>query len=235
MLRVDIKTGGYHGKEEVIKNIGFTVEKGELVGLIGANGAGKSTTISAILGLLPHMDGVISLHTSNTKYAYIPEHPVFYEYLTFWEHIELLAAAHSLQRENWEPKAEALLETFHMSHAKHDYISQMSKGMKQKTMLIMGFLAEPELYIIDEPFIGLDPTAVYDFLELLKQERKRGAAILMCTHVLDTAEKICDRFLVVSEGTLLADGRLEQIQETCALPNSSLMECFRAIVGRVSI
>jgi ABC-2 type transport system ATP-binding protein len=232
MLRVDIQTGGYEGKKEVIKNIGFTIHKGELVGLIGANGAGKSTTIQAILGLLPHMEGVVSL---NTKYAYIPEHPIFYEYLTLWEHIELLAATHGLQREKWEPKAEELLGKFHMGHARHDYIAEFSKGMKQKTMLIMGFLAEPELYIIDEPFIGLDPTAVYDFLKLLEQERQRGVAILMCTHVLDTAEKICDRFLVVSEGTLLADGNMEQIQHICARPNQSLMECFRVIVERASI
>ncbi|MDA1949420.1 ABC transporter ATP-binding protein [Bacillus cereus] len=232
MLKVNIRSAGYEIGEKIIHDIAFSIEKGELVALIGANGAGKSTTIKTILGLLVNMDGEISFGEKKNSYAYVPEHPTYYDYLTLWEHIELLMAARGSEMGSWEERAEQLLHTFRMNKHKHEYLSKFSKGMKQKSMLILAFLTEPDFYIIDEPFIGLDPVATKEFLNYLYKEKERGAGILLCTHVLDTAEKICERFLLISQGILVADGHLESIQILAEMPGSSLLDCFDVIVRR---
>ncbi|MES5866912.1 ATP-binding cassette domain-containing protein [Bacillus cereus group sp. RP32] len=232
MLDVNIRSAGYDIGEKIIHDIAFSIEKGELVALIGANGAGKSTTIKTMLGLLVNMNGEISFGEKKNPYAYVPEHPTYYDYLTLWEHIELLMAARENEVGSWERKAEELLHMFRMDKHKHEYLSKFSKGMKQKSMLILAFLTEPDFYIIDEPFIGLDPVATKEFLSYLYKEKERGAGILLCTHVLDTAERICERFLLISQGTLVADGNLESIQALAEMPGSSLLDCFDVIVRR---
>ncbi|SIQ43918.1 ABC-2 type transport system ATP-binding protein [Bacillus cereus] len=232
MLDVNIRSAGYDIGEKTIHDIAFSIEKGELVALIGANGAGKSTTIKTMLGLLVNMNGEISFGEKKNPYAYVPEHPTYYEYLTLWEHIELLMAARENAVGSWERKAEELLHMFRMDKHKHEYLSKFSKGMKQKSMLILAFLTEPDFYIIDEPFIGLDPVATKEFLSYLYKEKERGAGILLCTHVLDTAERICERFLLISQGTLVADGHLESIQKLAEMPGNSLLDCFDVIVRR---
>ncbi|EEL00812.1 ABC transporter-related protein [Bacillus cereus BDRD-ST26] len=232
MLEVNIRSAGYEIGEKTIHDIAFSIEQGELVALIGANGAGKSTTIKTMLGLLINVDGEISFGEKKNPYAYVPEHPTYYDYLTLWEHIELLMAARENEAGSWERKAEELLHLFRMDKHKHEYLSKFSKGMKQKSMLILAFLTEPDFYIIDEPFIGLDPVATKEFLSYLYKEKERGAGILLCTHVLDTAERICERFLLISQGTLVADGHLEAIQTLAEMPGSSLLDCFDVIVRR---
>ncbi|MFY0164195.1 MULTISPECIES: ABC transporter ATP-binding protein [Bacillus] len=232
MLEVNIHSAGYEIGEKTIHDIAFSIEKGELVALIGAYGAGKSTTIKTMLGLLVNVNGEISFGEKKNPYAYVPEHPTYYDYLTLWEHIELLMAALGNEVGSWERKAEELLHLFRMDKHKHEYLSKFSKGMKQKSMLILAFLTEPDFYIIDEPFIGLDPVATKEFLSYLYKEKDRGAGILLCTHVLDTAERICERFLLISQGTLVADGHLEAIQTLAKMPGSSLLDCFDVIVRR---
>lgn len=228
-LRVKIEEAGYEGRSGVIRDMEFTVGAGELVGLIGPNGAGKSTTIKAVLGLLKDVKGTVEFAGGRPSYAYIPEQPVLYEELTLWEHLRLAASAFGLKEQAFEERAEQLLKRFRLQGAKHDLPSSFSKGMQQKLMLLIGFLHEPELYIVDEPFIGLDPRAIKDFLEMLEAERSRGAGILMSTHVLDTAEKICSSFLLVSDGTIIARGDLEAVRETSGLPGASLFDCFHAL------
>jgi ABC-2 type transport system ATP-binding protein len=226
-LRVNIEEAGYDGRSGVIKNIAFTVQSGELVGLIGPNGAGKSTTIKAVLGLLKDVKGKVEFAGGRPSYAYIPEQPVLYEELTLWEHLRLAASAFGLDEPTFEERAESLLKRFRLAGARNDLPSSFSKGMQQKLMLIIGFLHEPDLYIVDEPFIGLDPRAIRDFLDMLDAERQRGAGVLMSTHVLDTAEKICSSFLLVNDGSLIAQGDLAAIREACGLPAASLFECFQ--------
>ncbi|MCY8673217.1 ABC transporter ATP-binding protein [Bacillus haynesii] len=224
-LKVHIEKSGYEEEKPVIENISFAVGEGELVGLIGPNGAGKSTTIKTILGLTRHMAGQIKWpETSN--YAYIPEQPSFYDELTLWEHITALGTFLQEDESSFLPRANRLIERFSLEHALHDYPGNFSKGMQQKLMLIHAFLMQPDLYIIDEPFIGLDPIASRLFLDMLKEEQKRGAGILLCTHVLDTAEKICDRFLLISNGRLMLEGTLAELQEKTGLSDGSLLDCF---------
>ncbi|MCL6458692.1 MAG: ABC transporter ATP-binding protein [Gorillibacterium sp.] len=229
ILHAAIESAGYRDRPDVIRDVRFDVHPGELVGLIGPNGAGKSTTLKALLGLLPDIKGEIIFGDGDVHYSYIPEHPVLYDELTLWEHLELAAAAMGLDGEEFVERAEELLNKFRLTGVKDHLPSSFSKGMQQKIMLVLGFLHQPQLYIVDEPFIGLDPKAIKDFLDMLDLERKRGAAVLMSTHVLDTAERVCSSFLLMSEGTLLASGTLTDIRKASGLPNASLFDCFTAM------
>ncbi|WP_054943050.1 ABC transporter ATP-binding protein [Paenibacillus ihuae] len=226
VLEVFIDEAGYEAGDKRISGISFQVRQGELLGLIGPNGAGKSTTIKTLLGLLKHAKAKVTIGGENKSYAYVPEQPVFYEDLTLWEHLDLAAAAYGLPYDKFEATAEKLLVQFGMDNVRDDLPAGFSKGMKQKMMLMLGFLVQPDVYIVDEPFIGLDPRATKDFLRLLEAERQRGAGVLMSTHVLDTAEKICDSFVLISGGRMTATGTLEEIRDSADLPEGSLFDCF---------
>lgn len=230
LLAVQIKHAGYTGHPRAISNIVFSLKRGELLGLIGSNGAGKSTVIKAILGLLPVMSGTVNFVKPDSRHAYIPEQPILYDELTLWEHLELVASAYSLGRREFLDKAGMLLELFRLDGARHDLTGSFSKGMQQKSMLIVGLLIGADVYIIDEPFMGLDPRAIRDLLSLLDQERRRGAGVLMSTHALDTAERICDSLILMDEGKLIMQGNLQQIRTICGTPEASLLTCFNTIL-----
>lgn len=226
LLEANISEAGYEAGNPKIHNVSLTIRPGKLTGLIGANGAGKSTVIKAILGLLPYADASIRFKDGSGQYAYIPEHPVFYENLTLWEHLDLAAAVYGLEQNELEAEGERLLQKFRMTEVRHHLPGGFSKGMRQKMMLMIGFLNRPDIYIVDEPFIGLDPRAIKDFLGLLEEERQRGAGILMSTHVLDTAERICDDFVMISQGRITARGTLEEIRSAAGRPEAPLLDCF---------
>lgn len=228
LLTVDIQQAGYEKNKSIINDIQFSLDKGELIGLIGPNGAGKSTTIKSILGLMEFMEGQ-AVFEYEEKYAYIPERPIFYDELTLWEHLDFVAAVEELDQEQYQQKVKELLHLYKLYDAAHQLPSTFSKGMQQKAMLILALITKPAVYIIDEPFIGLDPSAVKLLLSSIEEERKRGAGIIMSTHVLDTAEKVCDRFLLVNNGVLAASGTLEEIQKQCGLIGGSLFDCFHQI------
>lgn len=229
LLRVNIEQAGYEERDNVVRGIAFSLEAGQLVGLIGPNGAGKSTTIKAILGLVKRTKGEIDFCGPEGSHAYIPEHPILYEELTLWEHLELAAASYGLSEERFRERVEELLARFKLGDVRHHLTTSFSKGMQQKVMLIIGFLTKPDVYIVDEPFIGLDPKATKELLDTLNEERRRGAAILMSTHVLDTAERICDSFVLLNGGETVAQGDLEQIRRDCGKPGASLFECFHTL------
>ncbi|TNJ65855.1 ABC transporter ATP-binding protein [Paenibacillus hemerocallicola] len=229
LLHVHIEQAGYEERDNVIRNVAFTLGSGQLVGLIGPNGAGKSTTIKAILGLIKKTKGEVRFSGPQGNYAYIPEHPILYEELTLWEHLELAAAAYGLKADEFRERAEELLAQFKLGDVRHHLTTSFSKGMQQKVMLIIGFLTKPDVYIVDEPFIGLDPKATKELLDTLNAERRRGAAILMSTHVLDTAERICDSFVLLNAGETVAQGDLDQIRSDCGMPGASLFECFHTL------
>ncbi|WP_349410580.1 ABC transporter ATP-binding protein [Pseudalkalibacillus sp. SCS-8] len=227
LLQVDIQRAGY-SSDAILKDVCFSLKTGELVGLIGANGAGKSTTIKSILGIINLLNGKISIKDHHT-YAYVPEQPMFYDELTLQEHIDFTASVMSIRDEDLSRRTEHLLRVFKLESVVHDLPNTFSKGMQQKGMLLLAFLIQPDLYIVDEPFIGLDPNATRDFIRFINDEKKRGAGILMSTHVLDTAEKYCDRFLLMKEGTLFADGTLSDLQIKANLPAGSLFDCYNIL------
>ena len=236
-LTVKHLSGGYF-QHPVLKDLNFEIENGELVALIGLNGAGKSTTIKEIIGLLKPTSGSIeidglSLNKSASQYrqkiGFIPESPVLYEELTLREHIEVTAMAYDIPMDVAMQRADKLLKTFRLEKRLDWFPANFSKGMKQKVMIVCAFLIEPSLYIIDEPFLGLDPLAIHALLELLKEEKAKGKSILMSTHVLSTAEKYCDRFISLHEGQIKSQGTLAQIKEQFAMPDASLDELYLAL------
>lgn len=230
LVKVNIATGGYSGNKTILKDIALTVGSGELVGLIGPNGAGKSTVIKGIMGLLPVMNGNVEFGGVYKNYAYIPEQPVLYEGLTLWEHLEFAAAVYEIDRDEFLIRTEELLKLFRLTQLRNNLPTTFSKGMQQKVMLILGFLLKPTLYVVDEPFIGLDPIGIKDFLSLLQKARDEGAGVLMSTHSLDTAERICTSFVLINDGAVLAKGSLSEIREQCQLLKGSLFECFNRIL-----
>ncbi|ARK29174.1 ABC transporter ATP-binding protein [Halalkalibacter krulwichiae] len=235
VLKIKELTGGYHPKKPVLHNINFSVRKEEIVGLIGLNGAGKSTTIKHILGLLQSEKGYVSinemtyqdnLNEYRRSYAYIPETPILYDELTLWEHLELTALAYGLEKDLFEQRANRLLEEFRMQKMKKWYPSHFSKGMRQKVMIMSAFLIEPPVYIVDEPIVGLDPIGIQSFLTFLSDMRKKGAAILMSTHILATAERYCDRFVILHQGRVVLEGTLEEMRQKTKLPNATLDDIY---------
>lgn len=236
-LEIQHVTGGY-GHLPVLKDINFEVQNGEMIVLIGLNGAGKSTTIKNIIGLLTPQKGTITVdnltlqqdpENYRKKIGYIPETPSLYEELTLREHIEVTAMAYGIPKEEAMQRAETLLKTFRLENRLEWFPVNFSKGMKQKVMVLCAFLIQPSLYIIDEPFLGLDPLAINALLELMVTMKEQGAAILMSTHILATAEKYCDRFVVLHEGEVRAQGTLQELQTEFELPGSSLDEIYIAL------
>ena len=240
-LEIKNLTGGY-GHIPVLKDINLTVESGEIVGLIGLNGAGKSTTIKHIIGLLTEQKGEIRVDGKTLKESpedyrqtigYIPETPILYDELTLREHIEVTAMAYDIPMEEAFKRAENLLKTFRLENKLDWFPTHFSKGMKQKVMVLCAFLTQPSLFIIDEPFLGLDPLAINSLLELMEEMKNQGAGILMSTHILATAEKYCDRFIVLHEGSVRAEGTIEELRTEFNLPESSLDDIYLSLTKEV--
>ncbi|MDH9165264.1 ABC transporter ATP-binding protein [Staphylococcus epidermidis] len=233
-VKVEHLTGGY-GKKPVIKDLNFELEKGEIVGLIGLNGAGKSTTIKHMLGLINPMEGKLSIsnikinediENYRRKLSYIPESPVIYDELTLEEHIEMTAMAYQLSREEAMRRAKPLLKVFRLENELKVFPSHFSKGMKQKVMIICAFIVDPELYIIDEPFLGLDPLGIQSMLDLMVEKRNENRTVLMSTHILATAERYCDRFIILDKGEIVAVGNLDELREQTGLKDKTLDDIY---------
>ena len=233
-VKVEHLTGGY-GKKPVIKDLNFELEKGEIVGLIGLNGAGKSTTIKHMLGLINPMEGKLSIsnikinediENYRRKLSYIPESPVIYDELTLEEHIEMTAMAYQLSREEAMRRAKPLIKVFRLENELKVFPSHFSKGMKQKVMIICAFIVDPELYIIDEPFLGLDPLGIQSMLDLMVEKRNENQTVLMSTHILATAERYCDRFIILDKGEIVAFGNLDELREQTGLKDKTLDDIY---------
>lgn len=237
MLEVKNITGGYINIP-VVKDVSFTVESGQLVGLIGLNGAGKSTTIKEIIGLLTPYQGEILIDGKSLvqdaenyrkKIGFIPETPSLYEELTLKEHLEVVALAYDLTWDQAWSRVQGLLTVFRLGEKLDWFPVHFSKGMKQKVMIICAFMVEPSLLIVDEPFLGLDPIAISDLVNLLEEEKAKGTSILMSTHVLDSAEKMCDSFVILHQGQVRETGNLEELQHAFNMKGASLNEIYLAL------
>ncbi|UJF33132.1 ABC transporter ATP-binding protein [Paenibacillus hexagrammi] len=239
ILQLEALYGGYLPGKPVLHGLTFSIRQGEMVGLIGLNGAGKSTTIKHILGLLQPQKGVIRIKgltldeqsiSYRSSYAYVPESPELYEELTIAEHLELTAMAYGLTREQYQERSQILLEEFRMTDKLKSFARHLSKGMKQKVMIMNAFLVEPDLYIIDEPFLGLDPLAIRSLLELMVRMKHKGASFLISSHILSTIEKYCDHFVVLHRGRMAAHGDIEGLRAQTGLAQASLDDIFYHII-----
>lgn len=224
-MDVRIEQAGYESNEPVIQDISFGVRAGEILGVIGSNGAGKTTTIACLTGTIPWMKGTVEME----RYAYIPEQPVYYDYLTLSEHIALVQ---ELTGVDSTEKTEELLQLFRLDRVTDRYLSSFSKGMKQKAMILLALIQETQILIVDEPFIGLDATTTIQLLRLLETERARGASVLLVTHVLDTAERLCDRFVWIDDGQLLASGTKAEIREVLDTEGMTLFDMMEDVALR---
>ncbi len=234
LLKVNGVTGGYT-RNPVLKDVSFTVNAGEIVALIGLNGAGKSTTLKHIIGLMEPHKGEITIKGKNIhqdkegyrkEFTFVPETPVLYDELTLDEHLRVTAMAYGLDEKVFQERKVKLLKEFRMEKRLNWFPAHFSKGMKQKVMIMCAFLVQPSLYIVDEPFVGLDPLGIQSLLDLMKHMKEKGAGILMSTHILATAERYCDRFIILHEGSVRAQGTLEQLREQFSMPNATLDDLY---------
>lgn len=233
-LEINKLVGGY-SQIPVLKDVSFDVQPGELVGLIGLNGAGKSTTLNHVIGLLRPFSGSIKINgltiqanpeEYKKQIAYVPETPILYDELTLREHIDLTIMAYELDHgEAWQ-RATKLLKLFRLDNKLDWFPANFSKGMKQKVMICCAFMTKAKLLIIDEPFYGLDPLAVHDLLDLIEQKKKEGVVVLMSTHVLDTAQRYCDRFVLLADGKVQAHGTLDELRAAGDHAGESLDEIY---------
>ncbi|MBG9988723.1 ABC transporter ATP-binding protein [Aerococcaceae bacterium DSM 111176] len=236
-LAVNNVDSGYR-RIPVIKEIDFTINYGEIVGLIGLNGAGKSTLLKTILGLLTPQAGTITIenksildnHTDYAKkIAYIPETPILYDELTLQEHLEMTGLGYDIPREEIMKRAQPLLELFRLDDVLNWFPVHFSKGMKQKVMIVCALITNAKVLIIDEPFLGLDPLAIRDFINLLKERAANGSAVLFTTHMLSIAGDLCDSYLILSKGELVGKGDLEDLRTQFKDPEASLDDIYIAM------
>lgn len=234
LLQIQHLTGGYT-KNPVLKEVSFDVQANEMVGLIGLNGAGKSTTIKHIIGLMEPRSGEVKINgktfqadkeSYRKEFTFVPETPILYDELTLEEHLRLTAMAYGLDEKTFEDRKAVLLKEFRMHKRLKWFPAHFSKGMKQKVMIMCAFLVQPSLYIVDEPFVGLDPLGIQSLLDLMKKMKEEGAGILMSTHILATAERYCDRFVILHEGEVRAKGTLEELREQFKMPNATLDDLY---------
>jgi len=234
LLQINGLSGGYT-KNLVLKDVSFDVKAGELVGLIGLNGAGKSTTIKHIIGTMEPTLGEVKINgltlqqgveEYRKQFSYVPETPVLYDELTLDEHMQLTAMAYNIPKDEYEARKEKLLKEFKMEKRLKWFPAHFSKGMKQKVMIMCAFLVQPSLYIVDEPFVGLDPLGIQSLLNLMNTMKESGAGILMSTHILATAEKYCDSFIILHNGKIRAKGNLEDLRREFSMPGASLDDLY---------
>ncbi|GAV14415.1 MULTISPECIES: ABC transporter ATP-binding protein [Paenibacillus] len=222
LLKIDRLTGGYSTGRPVLHDISLQVNAGEMVGLIGLNGAGKSTTMKHILGLLEPQAGSVAIHGKTlaedaeayrAAIAYVPESPILYDALTVREHLVWTATAYGVEQGVFEKRVRELAEMFHMTAHLDKAAQHLSKGMRQKTMLMCAFAVRPPLYIIDEPFLGLDPLGIRSLLQYMKQVQAEGASLLVSSHILSTIEHYCDSFVLLHHGKVLGAGTVHGMHD----------------------
>lgn len=239
VLEITGLSGGYSLNKPVLHDVGLQVQPGEMVGLIGLNGAGKSTTMKHILGLMSPHKGEITVQGKSRSadpegyhnaLTFVPESPLLYEEMTVREHVEFTARAYGVERSDYESRSMQLAGLFNMEDKMDTLSSHLSKGMKQKVMIMCAFVARPALYVIDEPFLGLDPLGIRSLLDFMMDLKQSGASILLSSHILSTIENYCDRFIVLHHGKVIAQGTLAQMSEAAGLRGLNLEQLFYELV-----
>ncbi|KKO50951.1 ABC transporter ATP-binding protein [Paenibacillus sp. DMB20] len=239
VLSVQDLSGGYSLNRPVLHDVSFHVQPGEMVGLIGLNGAGKSTTMKHILGLMNPQKGEVRVQGKSRNedaeayhgaLAFVPESPLLYEEMTVREHLEFTARSYDVPRGEYETRAAQLSKMFRMEDKMDSLSAHLSKGMRQKVMIMCAFVARPSLYIIDEPFLGLDPLGIRSLLDFMLELKASGSSVLLSSHILSTIENYCDRFIVLHQGKIVAQGTLLEIAEQAGQRDKSLEELFYALI-----
>lgn len=234
MLEIKNYSFEYVEGKKVVRNLNLFVKEGDIYGFVGRNGAGKSTTIKSVVGIHHITSGDILLDQVSIKeneidfkknIAYIPDNPLLYEHLTGIQYLNFIADMYDVTYKVREEKITKYAKEFALYDNLSDLISSYSHGMKQKLVLIAAFLHDPKMYVLDEPFVGLDPKASFKLKEILKEEASKGKIIFFSTHVLDVAEKLCNKIAIIDEGKLVVDGSMKKV-----IKDKSLEEIFMGLV-----
>ena len=230
MLEIKNYSKKYDNGVLAVDNLNLTVEDGDLFAFIGHNGAGKSTTIKSIVGILPFESGDILIDGISIKkdplsvkknIAYIPDNPNLYESLTGIAYLNFISDVFNVTEEKRKELIELYATKFDLKDSLNDFISNYSHGMKQKLAIISALVHEPKLLILDEPFVGLDPIASHNVKEIMKELCAKGCSIFFSTHVLEVAEKLCNKIAIIKNGKLIISGNMEEVTK-----NSSLEDVF---------
>lgn len=235
MLQIKKYCMEYIEGKRVIDNLNLSVREGDIYAFVGRNGVGKTTTIKSIVGINHITDGdilldKISILKKPIEYkkniAYVPDNPILYEYLTGIQYLNFIADIYEMTYKEREEQIKKYANKFELYNELGNLISSYSHGMKQKLVLIAAFMHNPKLYVLDEPFVGLDPKASFTLKELLKEKANKGKIIFFSTHVLDVAERLCNRIAIIKDGKLIADGDMERI-----IKDKTLEQTFMELVG----
>ncbi len=211
----------YNNEKKAVDNISFTVNNGEIFAFIGHNGAGKTTTLKSMVGILDFEEGDILINGKSIKkepieckmqIAYVPDNPDLYENMKAIDFINFICDMYNIDLKTRKENIAKYSKLFELEEHLNEEISSFSHGMKQKVALIAAFAHNPDILIMDEPFVGLDPKAVFDMKEVMKQMCKEGKTILFSTHILEVAEKLCDRVAIIKQGKIVKVGNMNEIK-----------------------
>ena len=222
MLRLENISKSYNkGVIKAVDNINLDIKKGEIFGFLGPNGAGKTTTIKMIVGLLKPDSGKVTVGTvdawqepieAKSMISYVPDNPEIYDRLKGIEYLNFMGDMYGIPKEEREKKLNYYLELFSIKDAVGDLIASYSHGMKQKIVLIGALLSNPDLFILDEPMVGLDPKSAFNLKEIMRKMCDEGKTVFFSTHVLEVAEKLCDRIAIINKGKIVALGTMEELK-----------------------
>ena len=221
MIEIKNVSKTYNGKKKALDKVSFTVNDGEIFAFIGHNGAGKTTLIKSIVGILEFNEGDILINGKSIKkdpiackkeIAYIPDNPDLYENMKAIDFINFICDMYEVNKEDRNKNIKKYADILELSDNLGDEISSFSHGMKQKVALIAALSHDPKILIMDEPFVGLDPKAVYDMKNIMKDMVKENKTIFYSTHILDVAEKICDRVAIIKSGKIVKVGKMSDIK-----------------------
>lgn len=235
MLEIKNFSKTYKGGKKAVDSLNLMVQAGEIYGFIGHNGAGKSTTIKAVAGVLEFEEGEILIEGKSIKkdpvackkmMAYIPDNPDLYEHLTGIQYLNFIGDMYEVPAGIREERIRAYGDMLEITDDLGDLISSYSHGMKQKTALISALLHEPKLMILDEPFVGLDPKATLMLKNVMKEMCQKGSAIFFSTHVLDVAEKLCTKIAIIKDGKLVVAGDTDTLTR-----DESLESVFMEVIS----
>ncbi|MBI3943520.1 MAG: ABC transporter ATP-binding protein [Chloroflexi bacterium] len=227
-----------YGTHEAVKNLDLAIEPGEIVGFLGPNGAGKTTTIKMLTGLLKPTSGKAAIlgHDIQTDsvaakalFGYVPDTPNLYGKLKGWEFLRFISRLYRVPQAQAERRANELLRLFELSDASSDLIEGYSHGMQQKMALAAALVHDPKVLFLDEPTVGLDPRSARLIKDILGQLRDRGAAVFLSTHILEIAERMCDRVMIIDKGEIVASGTLAELRAHGA--EGSLEDIFLSLTG----
>ena len=236
MLNIEHLTKAY-GEKKAVDNLSLHIAPGEIYGFIGHNGAGKTTTLKSVVGILQFDAGEITIDGISIKenpleckrrFAYIPDNPDLYDYMTGIKYLNFIADIFSVGANERQARIRKYADAFELTADLAQPIAAYSHGMKQKLAIIAAWLHEPKLILMDEPFVGLDPKASHLLKKMMRQVCNEGGAIFFSTHVLEVAEKLCDKVAIIKGGRLIRSGTMEEVKG-----DESLEDVFLELEGEV--